>query len=293
MSRYLDLLSVARRGDVSTMLILPKYKEYRIPVAKKVVPAHVRIELLDIRLVARFEDTDTTVSYSTFGSYIGIDLAKQTLGEWFKKGDYFRKTALQLPDTAFYFTQNKNIAVETVGVQWLEEQKRRNISVSAKMIKDAAKLTYTVLQDWFEIEKGGIEVNPSFCVSWFDGFKKRHNITYCQLRGEAGSVDMDAIKPELDEITQICSEYRPNNIYNCDETGPYLKELNSKSYTVGGDNVGGKASRACRVSLLVCANASGTSIRKAETMSSLRLLVLGMDDGNTFFSLLPHIFICT
>ncbi|KAG0060445.1 hypothetical protein BGZ89_012264 [Linnemannia elongata] len=157
------------------MLILPKYKEYRIPVAKKVVPAHVRIELLDIYhyLVARFEDTDTTMSY--------------------------------------------------IVVQWLEDQKRRNLSVSAKMIKDAAKLTYTVLQDWFEIEKGGIEVNPSFCASWFDGFKKRHNITYCQLRGEAGSVDMDAIKPELGEITQICSEYYPDNIYNCDEIGLYLK----------------------------------------------------------------------
>jgi hypothetical protein len=146
------------------------------------------------------------------------------------------------------------------------------------MIHNAATLTYTVLQDWFKPEKGGFGVHPSFCASWFDGFKKRHSVSYCQLHGESSSVDMKAIQPELDTITQICSDYHPDNIYNCDETGLYLKELNSKSYTVDGDNAGSKPSRACRVSLLVCANASGTSIRKAKTMSSLRLLLLGNDE---------------
>ncbi|OAQ22274.1 hypothetical protein K457DRAFT_45895, partial [Linnemannia elongata AG-77] len=61
----------------------------------------------------------------------------------------------------------------------------------------------------------------SFSTSWFDAFKKRHRIAYCQLRGEAGSVDLEAIEPELAEIRQLCAMYDPENIYNCDETGLY------------------------------------------------------------------------
>jgi hypothetical protein len=72
-------------------------------------------------LVSRFEDTNNTISFSTFGQYVGIDLAKQTLSDWLKKEDYYRTTALQLPPTAYYYTQNKNTMVDTVVVQWLED----------------------------------------------------------------------------------------------------------------------------------------------------------------------------
>ncbi|KAG0248505.1 hypothetical protein BGZ95_008025, partial [Linnemannia exigua] len=81
---------------------------------------------------------------------------------------------------------------------------------------------------------------------------------------------MGAIEDELVEIRRICAEYSPDNIYNCDETGIYLKELSSKSYTFRGDKAGGKPIREARVSLLMCVNASGSSVRKAETMSALR-----------------------
>ncbi|KAF9176502.1 hypothetical protein BGZ50_000526, partial [Haplosporangium sp. Z 11] len=54
---------------------------------------------------------------------------------------------------------------------------------------------------------------------------------YCSLKGEAGSVDKDAIAERTDEIRNICSELDPDDIYNCDETGMYLKELSTRSYT--------------------------------------------------------------
>lgn len=100
-------------------------------------------------------------------------------------------------------------------------------------------------------------------------------VSYCQLHGESNSVGLNAIEPGLVAIRKLASEFTSDNIYNCDETR--MKELNSKSYTVGGNDAGGKPGRAARVSLLVCVNASGLSIRKAETMSSLRPLLLGND----------------
>ncbi|KAF9899023.1 hypothetical protein BX616_003354, partial [Lobosporangium transversale] len=85
--------------------------------------------------------------------------------------------------------------------------------------------------------------------------------------------------------SRLCKELRysrfggyvpkPDNIYNCDETGFYFKELEHKSYTTQVSKAGIKANRSCRVSILFCINASGTSLLKAESMSALKTLVIG------------------
>jgi hypothetical protein len=70
---------------------------------------------------------------------------------------------------------------------------------------------------------------------------------------------MEAIEPELVEIPQLCAQYTPDNIFNCDETGMYVKELDTKSYTASLSTSGVKAIRDCRVSIMSRINASKTS----------------------------------
>lgn len=88
---------------------------------------------------------------------------------------------------------------------------------------------------------------------------------------------MDTIEPELRDIRKVCANYQPDDIYNCDETGVYLKELVTRSYTVPEDTAGTKPNRSARVSILFCVNASGSSLVLAEDpkMSALRPLVIG------------------
>lgn len=90
-------------------------------------------------------------------------------------------------------------------------------------------------------------------------------------------MDLEAIEPEMAEIRELCENYDVDDIFNCDETGMYLKELSSMSYTVVGDKSGAKADRGCRVSILFCVNASGTSLALADddAWDSLRPLVIG------------------
>ncbi|KAG0246457.1 hypothetical protein BG011_002429, partial [Mortierella polycephala] len=98
------------------------------------------------------------------------------------------------------------------------------------MITEAAETTYTILADLREpFDSDSNDSSPSFSVSWFDAFKKRHRITHCQLHGSLASVDLESIEPELVQIRELYAQYTPDNIYNCDETGFYLKELVHKS----------------------------------------------------------------
>jgi hypothetical protein len=61
--------------------------------------------------------------------------------------------------------------------------------------------------------------DSSFSDGWITGFMKRHGLNFRQRRGEAASVDPDAVHQGLiviQEVTDLCD---PRDIYNMDETG--------------------------------------------------------------------------
>ena len=276
--RYNDLLECARLDDRNVPLLLPTAGQFKVPMVRVSQTLATQVELLDIYyyLKKRQADLPRKLSRDTFGSMIGFDLPGSTLGDMIKREVAIRAAAKKYPLNAHYIVNRKHVLIEDVLYRWLQEQREENIPVNGKMIKHAADITYTVLCDHHDDSGYTVsEVQPSFSVSWFDAFKKRYRISYCQLHGEAGSVDLQAIEPELVKIRQICAQYTPDNIFNCDETGFYLQELDSKSYTIPQSKSGVKASRTSRVTVLFCINASGSSLAMSKTMESLRPLVIG------------------
>ncbi|KAF9085263.1 hypothetical protein BGX27_003509, partial [Mortierella sp. AM989] len=208
--RYQELLDCARRNDVSAVLVLPTIKEFEVSMARNCVTLSNKVELLDIYhyLVSRQSDLLEPVTLRSFGKMIGIKLPFSTLRDWLKTEITVRKNAVELPEDACYMVKRKNERLETVLVKWMEKQRKECLPVSGKMFRAAAEVTFTVLQDCFE-DKDGVSLGTpmSFSTSWFDALKKYHRIAYCQLRGEAGSVDLEAIEPELAEIRQLCNSY--------------------------------------------------------------------------------------
>ncbi|KAF9110515.1 hypothetical protein BGX27_006223 [Mortierella sp. AM989] len=87
-----------------------------------------------------------------------------------------------------------------------------------------------------------------------------------EKQGEAGPVELEAIEPGIVDIRQRCAQCT-----NCDETGFYLKELDTRSYTTPCSKSSAKAFRDCKVSVLFCINASGTSLSMADIMDALNV----------------------
>ena len=104
---------------------------------------------------------------------------------------------------------------------------------------------------------------------------QEYGVAYCSLRGEAGSVDLNAIAGRMEEVRNICSKFEPDDIYNCDETGMYLRELTTHSYTTKEFMSGTKPARGeSRVPILFCVNATGSSLARAAAVEALRPLVI-------------------
>lgn len=105
--------------------------------------------------------------------------------------------------------------------------------------------------------------DESFVAShgWLHRFKSRHGIRELEIQGEKMSANVDAANSFKDDFKKKLNEnnYDLDFVYNADETGLNWKSLPSKSLASRRENSapGYKTSKE-RVTILVCANATGT-----------------------------------
>ena len=117
--------------------------------------------------------------------------------------------------------------------------------------------------------------------NWLSRFKERRGLKTAVLYGEGGDVDQndEATLCELRILYDIIAEYDPQNVYNMDETGLFYRLLPQYSILMPDENIStvrGKKKLKDRVTLVVCANATGshklpmTIIAKPQTPACIR-----------------------
>ncbi|KAH9124184.1 hypothetical protein LEN26_009763 [Aphanomyces euteiches] len=102
----------------------------------------------------------------------------------------------------------------------------------------------------------------SFTASngWLQGFRVRHNIQFRTLSGESAVVNMETVNDWMQSIATLVQDYHPDDIFNCDETGLFWRDLPTKSLIMSGESCkGGKKSKD-RVTVLLTASATGEKI---------------------------------
>lgn len=144
---------------------------------------------------------------------------------------------------------------------WFKQQRTRNVPISGDILKQKAQYFYT------EITK-----KNDFRAShgWFENFKKRHGIRFMKMCGEKVSADRSEIDAFIEMLDNKITELGlvPEQLYNADETGLNWRQLPAETFVSGEEKkVSGRKLQKERLTLMVCANASGTH--------ALKLLVVG------------------
>ena len=67
---------------------------------------------------------------------------------------------------------------------------------------------------------------------WLAKWKKRHGVFSVHLHGEAGGADQQGVARAQRELPDILSHYRPDDIFNFDETGLYYRQAVSDVITI-------------------------------------------------------------
>ncbi|KAG0247354.1 hypothetical protein BG011_001636, partial [Mortierella polycephala] len=221
----------------------PAAEELEIPMVRISHTLKQQVELLEIYHYHedRKENLLIKLFRSSFGRMIGVHLLRSSFERMIKREASLRAAAEMYPTGAHYIVNRKNALIEED--EFGEATSNAPLSFSVAWSDEVANETVC-------------KAPPSFSHLWFNAFKRRYRIAYCQIRGEAGSVDLEAVETELDE------------------TGFYLMELDDWPYATPGPKSGVKGNRSCRITALFCVNASGSSLAMANIMSSLRPLVI-------------------
>lgn len=115
---------------------------------------------------------------------------------------------------------------------------------------------------------------------WLANFKRRYHLSNVLITGESAKVDQQKIEDWLVEHQQKLMSYRPEDLYNCDETGLFYRLLPSRTLSVKGAKCHGGAASKERITILLCTNMSGTH--------KLTPLVIGKSRQPRCFPKLPR-----
>ena len=162
---------------------------------------------------------------------------------------------------------------------WIEDLNQRNIPVDSYLIKDKAKTLY----DHFSDDEN--KENNSFMASkgWFENFKKRFALHNIRMTGEAASADHVAADAYPAEFAKVIEEkgYRPEQVFNADETGLWWKKMPSRTFIAKEEKQApGFKVQKDRVSLSFCGSAAGHMIKPMMIYKSKRPRALKGKDMN-------------
>lgn len=135
---------------------------------------------------------------------------------------------------------------------WFKEKRAQGVLPSGSLLKQkAADIASSLKIENFTPNDG-----------WFTRWKDRHGIAFKQEHGENKSADCPAANTWLKEkLPGILAEFKPENIYNADETGLFYKLLDSRGYVEAKEKADGGKQPKDRLTILVCANMDGSEKR--------------------------------
>jgi hypothetical protein len=101
-----------------------------------------------------------------------------------------------------------------------------------------------------------IEFNAS--EGWLSNFKKRNHIKEYKRQGEAASAPLEEIPKFQAKLQEVIKEYRPEDVYNADETGLYWRMEPDKTLAMG--PISGKKKAKDRITILLTCSATGDKL---------------------------------
>lgn len=152
----------------------------------------------------------------------------------------------------------KDSEVEESLLIWFEKATAKNLPVTGPILSEKAEALARRL--------GKLDFKAT--DGWLNRWKVRNNIVFKRAHGEAQSADIiGASSWRASTIPNFLSEYRPEEIYNADDTGLYYRATPDGSLVFRKAALSGSKKAMERLTVLVCANMSGSD--------RCKLLVIG------------------
>ncbi len=177
---------------------------------------------------------------------------------WEKRDSILERSALlseEAKQKIFRASVGQFTKLEDMLYIWIDSMHRARLPVPPFLAIAKVKNTASTLSIFY------LDFKASW--QWLSCFRTRRGLQKMLLHGEGAEVDKNDLEllSALEELYSIIAQYNPENVYNMDETGLFFRLLPRYFILMLNEDISstrGKKKVKDRVSLIVCANASGT-----------------------------------
>ena len=220
----------------------PKSTRVHLSIAKK-------IEILDFAKKTKLKK-EVCLRYNIAPSTLGTIIKnEQKLRDEFDKNSNSQRLTLR---------RSRHEDLEAALIKWITMIRENNIALNGPLVMEKASEFASLM--------GITDFHPN--QGWLTRFKKRENLNFQAVCGEAGGVDNSVVQNWTETILPSkLAPFHEDDIFNVDETGLFYQLQPSRTLHFRNEKcTGGKQSKE-RISVLVGSNMSGTE--------KLKLLVIG------------------
>ncbi|XP_050298576.1 tigger transposable element-derived protein 6-like [Anthonomus grandis grandis] len=147
------------------------------------------------------------------------------------------------------FLKKEGFAINKTCFEWFVKARSQNIPISGPLVKIKAKE--------IAITSGYNNFSASDADGWLQKWRKRHSVSFKCISGKAAAVNQVDVSQYLEKLPSMLLGYKPEDVYNADESGLFFRALPDKTLCLKGETcVGGKLSKD-RLTILFCANMAG------------------------------------
>jgi hypothetical protein len=135
--------------------------------------------------------------------------------------------------------------------KWFKQTRAKHIPLNGPILQEQA------LQFSKELELTDFRASNG----WLDSWKHKCSIAHFKVCGESGDVNMDTVNDFQSRIDTIVRDYKPQDMFNCDETGLFFRALPDKTLAQKKSACkGGKIAKE-RLTVMFCCSASGEKLK--------------------------------
>jgi transposase len=183
-----------------------------------------------------------------------FNVSKGTVGNIKKRGEEYME---KYQDESMFrercrkLRKTENEELNNLVWDWFRKVRSADLPVSGPLIQEAAKKFAERLKKEDFVASNG----------WLECFRRRHDISFKILSGEVASADTTEANNFKAKIKEKCEGYRPEDIFNADETGLYFRALPNKSLVEKYKKAGGQKFSKEKVSILFAASSRGEKLQ--------------------------------
>ncbi|XP_066153520.1 tigger transposable element-derived protein 6-like [Euwallacea fornicatus] len=176
-------------------------------------------------------------------------IGKSQAAEILQKKEKFRKMWQSGDSLGQKLNRLKNVPqkIDKECLDWFSRIRSQNIPISGSLIKAKAKeIACKLKYEQFSASNG-----------WLEKWRKRHNISFKSISGESADVNPQDVSEFLQKLPSLFLGYRPQDIYNADESGLYFRALPDKTLALKSEKCVGNKMSKDKLTILFCVSMAG------------------------------------